>query len=110
MSEYLGLVIPSDDLGVLQNIHWSHASFGYFPTYRIVSFYAAQFFNQAKIENPNLLQEIEDVKNKNLLNWLRKNIHNNGKRLDEDKICEKIRGEKLNFKYFKQYVIEKYSL
>jgi len=107
--EYLGVEVPSDALGVLQDIHWSHGSFGYFPTYTIGSFYAAQFFNQAKIENPNLLKEIEEGNNKNLLNWLRKNIHNNGKRLDADKLCEKIGGEKLNFKYFKEYVIEKYS-
>ncbi len=107
--EYLDLEVPSDDMGVLQDIHWSHGSFGYFPTYTIGSFYAAQFFNQAKIENPNLLQEIEDGNNKNLLNWLRKNIHKNGKRLDANKLCKKISGEELNFKYFKQYVIKKYS-
>ena len=108
--EYLGMEVPSDSLGVLQDIHWSHGSFGYFPTYTIGSFYAAQFFNQAKIENPNLLKEIEDGNNKNLLNWLRKHIHNNGKRLDAHQLCEKISGEKLNFKYFKEYVIEKYSM
>jgi carboxypeptidase Taq len=56
-----------------------------------------------------LLKEIEDGNNKNLLNWLRENIHNNGKRLDAHQLCEKISGEKLNFKYFKEYVIEKYS-
>ena len=107
--EYLGVEVPSDALGVLQDKHWSHGSFGYFPTYTIGSFYAAQFFNQAKIETPNLLKEIEDGNNKNLLNWLRKNIHKNGKRLDAHQLCEKISGEKLNFKYFKEYVIEKYS-
>ena len=107
--EYLGIEVPSDNLGVLQDIHWSHGSFGYFPTYTIGSFYAAQFFNQAKIENPNLLNEIEDGNNKNLLTWLRKNIHNNGKRFDANQLCKKISGEKLNFKYFKEYVIEKYS-
>ena len=107
--EYLGIEVPSDSLGVLQDIHWSHGSFGYFPTYTIGSFYAAQFFNQAKIENPNLLKEIEDGNNKNLLEWLRKNIHHNGKRFDAHQLCEKISGEKLNFKYFKEYVIEKYS-
>ena len=107
--EYLNIEVPSDALGVLQDIHWSHGSFGYFPTYTIGSFYAAQFFNQAKIENPNLLKEIEDGNNKNLLNWLRKNIHKNGKRLDADQLCKKISGEKLNFKYFKEYVTKKYS-
>ena len=107
--EYLGIEVTSDSLGVLQDIHWSHGSFGYFPTYTIGSFYAAQFFSQAKNEIPNLLREIEVGNNKNLLEWLRKKIHNNGKRLDAHKLCEEICGEKLNFKHFKEYVIEKYS-
>ena len=41
--EYLGIDVPDDAKGVLQDIHWSHGSFGYFPTYSLGSFYAAQF-------------------------------------------------------------------
>ncbi|HEY0030132.1 MAG TPA: carboxypeptidase M32, partial [Bacteroidia bacterium] len=41
--EYLGIEVPDDARGVLQDIHWSHGSFGYFPTYSLGSFYAAQF-------------------------------------------------------------------
>ena len=44
--KYLDIEVPSDSQGVLQDIHWSHGSFGYFPTYTIGSFYAAQFYNQ----------------------------------------------------------------
>ena len=107
--EYLNITVPSDSLGVLQDIHWSHGSFGYFPTYTIGSFYAAQFFNQAKVENPNLLNNIKDGNNKNLLKWLREKIHENGKRYDAHVLCEQVTGEKLDFRFFKQYVIEKYS-
>ena len=46
--EYLGIDVPDDTKGVLQDIHWSHGSFGYFPTYSLGSFYAAQFYAQAK--------------------------------------------------------------
>ena len=99
----------TNNLGVLQDIHWSHGSFGYFPTYTIGSFYAAQFFNQAKIENPNLLNDIKEGNNKNLLKWLRENIHENGKRYDAHVLCEQVTGEKLDFRFFKQYVLEKYS-
>ena len=48
--KYLDIEVPSDLKGVLQDIHWSHGSFGYFPTYTIGSFYAAQFYNQASKE------------------------------------------------------------
>jgi carboxypeptidase Taq len=107
--EYLNIEVTSDSTGVLQDIHWSHGSFGYFPTYTIGSLYAAQFFNQAKKENSNLIQEIENGNNKNLVDWLRKKIHSKGKKLDAHKLCKEISGEKLNFKYFKQYIIDKYS-
>ncbi len=51
---YLGIDVPNDAEGCLQDVHWSHGSFGYFPTYSLGSFYAAQFFAKAKGEIPNL--------------------------------------------------------
>jgi carboxypeptidase Taq len=41
--QYLGLTVPDDKTGCLQDVHWSHGSLGYFPTYSLGSFYAAQF-------------------------------------------------------------------
>ena len=107
--EYLNIDVPNDGEGVLQDIHWSHGSFGYFPTYSIGSFYAAQFFNQAKKEIPNLEKQIEDGDLKTLLTYLRKNIHENGRLFASEEICLKITGEKLNFKYFMDYAKNKYS-
>ena len=43
MEEYLGIVPPNNSMGVLQDVHWSHGLFGYFPTYALGSAYAAQF-------------------------------------------------------------------
>ena len=77
-------------VGVLQDIHWSHGSFGYFPTYTIGSFYAAQFFNKALKEIPNLESEIENGNMTNLLNWLRHKIHKHGKKYDAQDLCKKI--------------------
>tara|TARA_B110000263_G_scaffold163101_1_gene141972 strand:- start:450 stop:1943 length:1494 start_codon:yes stop_codon:yes gene_type:complete len=107
--EYLGIDVPSVSKGVLQDIHWSHGSFGYFPTYTIGSFYAAQFYNQALNDIPNLENEIEEGNMKNLLDWLRKNIHQHGKRYDAQELCIKVTGVKLDFKYFMDYVKEKYT-
>ena len=67
-------------MGVLQDIHWSHGSFGYFPTYTIGSLYAAQFFTQALYENEKLYNEISNGNNNNLLKWLREKIHKHGKK------------------------------
>ena len=107
--EYLGVEVPNDKKGVLQDIHWSHGSIGYFPTYSLGSFYAAQFFAQAKKEIPDLIDQIEQGNNLNLLSWLREKIHQHGRFYDANELCEKVTGEKLNFKYFMDYVNEKYG-
>jgi len=106
---YLNIDVPSDEKGVLQDIHWSHGSFGYFPTYSLGSFYAAQFFNQAEKEIPNLKEKIQDGDLSLLSDWLKTNIHQYGRLFASDELCEKITGEKLNFKYFINYAKIKYN-
>jgi carboxypeptidase Taq len=106
---YLGLDVPSDSKGVLQDIHWSHGSFGYFPTYSLGSFYAAQFYNFAARQIPGLESEIEKGNLKPLLEWLRKHVHSEGKMYSAENLCIKITGEKLSFKYFMEYARKKYS-
>lgn len=107
--KYLDIDVPSDSQGVLQDIHWSHGSFGYFPTYSLGSFYATQFYNQAKEEITDLEQEIEQGNMQPLLAWLRTNIHRHGKKYSAKNLCRKITGEKLNFNYFLSYAKEKYK-
>jgi len=107
--EYLNIDVPNDGEGVLQDIHWSHGAFGYFSTYSIGSFYAAQFFNQAKKEIPELEKQIENGDLTPLLTFLRKNIHQHGKLFASEEICLNITGEKLNFKHFMDYAKNKYS-
>jgi carboxypeptidase Taq len=107
--EYLGIEVPNDSSGVLQDIHWSHGSFGYFPTYSLGSFYAAQFFAQAKKEITGLEAEIEKGNMKPLLDWLREKVHRHGKYYSAEELCIAISGEKLNFKYFMDYATKKYT-
>lgn len=107
--EYLGVDVPSDAKGVLQDIHWSHGSFGYFPTYSLGSFYAAQFFHAALKANPTLSDEIKIGNTSNLLFWLRETIHQYGKFYTAEELCINITGEKLNFDYFMNYAKEKYT-
>ena len=107
--KYLNIDVKSDKEGVLQDVHWAHGGFGYFPTYSLGSFYAAQFFNKAKEEIKDLEKEIENGNMKPLLTWLRKNIHKHGRYYSAKKVCKKATGEKLNFKYFMEYVEEKYG-
>ena len=107
--EYLNIEVPSDTKGVLQDIHWSHGSFGYFPTYSLGSFYAAQFFHKAAQEIPDLENKIEKGNFSELLTWLRTNIHQHGRIYSANELCEKVTGEKLNFSYFMNYAKKKYT-
>ncbi|MFK7933859.1 MAG: carboxypeptidase M32 [Saprospiraceae bacterium] len=107
--EYLGLDVPNDNTGVLQDIHWAHGSLGYFATYSLGSFYAAQFFAQAEKAIPNLIQQIESGDTSALLAWLREHVHQHGKLYTAQELCERITGEPLNFKYFMEYARTKYG-
>jgi carboxypeptidase Taq len=109
IKEYLYLDVPSPKQGVLQDIHWSHGSLGYFPTYSLGSFYAAQFYAKAEQDIPGLQQQIEKHDFSQLLQWLRKNIHSCGHIYSSEELCEKVTGEGLNYKYFNDYLYKKYS-
>ena len=56
--EYLGIEAENDSNGVLQDIHWSDGSFGYFPSYALGNLYSAQMFNILLKENSNIMNEV----------------------------------------------------
>ena len=107
--QFLNMDVPSDAEGILQDIHWSHGSLGYFPTYSIGSFYAAQFYSHAVKQNPSIEAEIGNGNMKPMLEWLRRNVHQYGKQYSASELCQKITGEKLNFGYFMEYAKKKYG-
>jgi carboxypeptidase Taq len=106
---FLGLDVPDDKLGILQDVHWSEGLLGYFPTYSLGSFYAAQFFHQASKEIPTLSEQLEAGDSSALLAWLREKIHQYGRQYTSEELCQRITGEGLNLKYFMDYAREKYS-
>ena len=107
--EYLHVTPPNDNQGILQDIHWSHGSFGYFPTYSLGSFYAAQLFATAKQKVPGLTEQISTGQFGALLQWLREHIHAYGRYYTSNELCEKVTGKKLDFQYFLQYAEEKFG-
>lgn len=106
---YLGVRPQDDKTGVLQDVHWAHGSFGYFPTYSLGSFYAAQFYEQACKELKNLPTRIEHGEFEPLLDWLRDNVHIHGRKYRSEELCEKITGRPLDFTCFMSYVKRKYA-
>jgi carboxypeptidase Taq len=106
--EYLNVDVPSDADGILQDVHWSHGSFGYFPTYTLGSFYAAQFFHTAENTVTGMAENARHGDYSDLLNWLRTNIHVHGRKYDPQELCTRITGEPLNVKYFMDYAKKKF--
>jgi carboxypeptidase Taq len=101
----LNVDVPDDKNGCLQDVHWSHGSFGYFATYSLGSFYAAQFWEQAKKDIPSLEKEIETSGNTQyLLEWLRSKIHVHGKIFTSRQLCESVTGSEINSKVFIDYL------
>jgi carboxypeptidase Taq len=107
--EYLGITVPDDARGCLQDIHWAIGSFGYFPTYALGNLYAAQFWAAARRRVPGLEKCIASGDTGPLLGWLRKNVHRHGKRYEAAELMEKATGKKLSEDYFIGYVKEKYG-
>ena len=108
-TEYLGLTPTKPTEGILQDIHWSHGSLGYFPTYSIGSFYAAQLYAHANKEIPDLEDKLSSGSISDFLRLMRKNIHQHGKLYTAEQLSNKLTGEPLNIKYFLDYTKKKYS-
>lgn len=104
----LGVDVPDDKQGCLQDVHWSHGSFGYFPTYSLGSFYAAQFFTHAQSSLPGLEEKIGRGDTSGLLGWLRDKIHRRGRFHTSEELCLEVTGKTLDVRYFLDYLLQKY--
>jgi carboxypeptidase Taq len=104
----LGVDVPDDKRGCLQDVHWSHGSFGYFPTYSLGSFYAAQFWEKAQCEIAGLHSKLAtEGATELLLNWLRSSIHIHGKSYTSEELCSLVTGKQLDSTVFVNYLSRK---
>jgi len=94
--------------GCLQDVHWPSALFGYFPTYSLGAMTAAQLFNAAKLQVPEILDEIRDGNFAPLLSWLRANVHSKGKFLSFDELLTGATGEPLDPIFFERHLRQRY--
>ncbi|SHK49696.1 carboxypeptidase Taq [Clostridium cavendishii DSM 21758] len=107
--EYLGVEPSSDSEGVLQDMHWSDGSFGYFPSYALGNLYGAQMLNKLKSDVPNIYEELQKGNMKPIYEWLKDNVHRYGAIYKPAELIYKVTGEELTAKYFIDYLREKYS-
>lgn len=105
---YLGVRPSNVSEGILQDIHWSDASFGYFPTYALGSAYAAQFY-QAMRSEIDVDKALSENHFEVIADWLKKNIHQYGAYLNADQILQKVCHTSFDANVYIDYLIDKYS-
>ncbi|GAB6862150.1 carboxypeptidase M32 [Haloplanus litoreus] len=109
MESYLGVRPETDAEGCLQDIHWSHGSFGYFPTYSLGSVIAAQLFDAAAADLEGLDDLIRAGEFDPLHDWLTDRIHRHGKRFETNELVRRTTGEDVSADAFVDYATAKYG-
>jgi carboxypeptidase Taq len=107
--KHLGIKVPDDKNGCLQDVHWSHGSFGYFATYSIGSLYAAQMWNAIQFSHADVAEQLRIGNSTHIFSWLKNNIYPWGRFYDSNELCKKATGEVLNSGHFIKYANEKYK-
>lgn len=108
MTQFLGITPTNPSEGILQDVHWSDASFGYFPTYALGTAYAAQFMHKMR-EDIDVDSALIKGDMSSLFAWLKENIHQYGGMYNTQTIIEMVTNESFNPNYYIDYLIEKYS-
>jgi carboxypeptidase Taq len=109
MESYLGIRPETDAEGCLQDIHWSHGSFGYFPTYSLGSVIAAQLFEAAAGDIDGLDDSIRAGAFDPLHDWLTDRIHRHGKRFETNELVSRATGDDVSADAFVDHTRAKYG-
>ena len=96
LREMLGVEVPDDLRGVLQDIHWSEGIIGYFPTYAIGNVLAAQLWGAARADLPSLDDDLRAGDYNGLRAWLVEKVHRHGRRLTPGELIEQAVGGPLD--------------
>lgn len=105
---YLGLDVPDDRRGCLQDIHWYGGAFGYFPTYLVGAMTAAQLFNAARRARADLVPGLAKGDFEPLRSWMRENIHAKGCLLDRADLIVAATGEPLDSRFHRTHLLQRY--
>ena len=100
----LGLEVPDDARGCMQDIHWSMGALGYFPTYTLGNLYAAQLWTTLRGALPGLDDDLRRGEFGGLLGWLKENVHAHGRRYTAPELCERITGGALSHEPLLRYL------
>lgn len=106
--DYLGVDVPGDAQGCLQDIHWSIGNIGYFPSYALGSAYGAQMIHAMRQEMGDVYTEVAKGDISHITAWLRRHIHRYGMLKTPGQLFQDACGT-FDATYFTAYLREKYS-
>lgn len=106
--EYLGVDVPSNAKGVLQDVHWAGGSFGYFPSYALGLIYAAQLTETLKAKHPNFETLVQEGEFGPIKQWLEMNVHRHGKSLTPNELIKQVTGDDISVRPLVRYLTAKY--
>jgi carboxypeptidase Taq len=104
MRRLLGVEVPSDALGCLQDVHWSAGSFGYFPSYALGCLIAAQLWEAMEGQLGPREDDLRAGEVVPIQRWLAEHVHRFGRRLDTIPLVQQATGRGLEIEPFLRYV------
>jgi len=107
--DYLGIVPPNDQLGVLQDVHWSGGGFGYFPSYALGNMYAAQMMHAMKQAIPSFDEHVRSGSFGPIREWLTEKIYKHGRVLTPSEVIRNTAGAELDPSFLTDYLQRKFS-
>ena len=109
MRDYLGVDVPDDASGVLQDVHWAGAAFGYFPTYALGNVIAGQLWELIATELPEIHEQLSRGELEPLRDWLRERLHRHGAKFEPAEMIERLTGGPLDTAPLLRQLEAKYS-
>ncbi len=106
MRRLLGLEVPSDALGCLQDAHWGSGSFGYFPSYALGCLIAAQLWEALEAELGPTQEDLRRGDVASIQRWLGERVHRHGRRLDTTPLIRRATGHALQVEPFLRFVAQ----
>jgi carboxypeptidase Taq len=109
MHEYLGVDVPDDAHGVLQDMHWASGLLGYFSTYLLGTVMSVQLWEKAADDLGDLDEQIERGEFAPLRGWLEQHVHAHGRKYPPQELLRRATGSTIDAKPYLAYLKRKFG-
>jgi carboxypeptidase Taq len=109
MQEYLGVDVPDDARGVLQDMHWAIGLFGYFPTYQLGNVISVQIWERAVADLGDLEEQFARGEFSLLREWLREHVYRHGSKYPPRELLRRVTGSDLDPEPYLRYLHAKFA-